>query len=203
MTIETGDILRVVATMLWSDGNVMQNVFNAVITGGGGPWTDDDVVDDAEDWMDNVYANITDVVADVVSGSQIIVYKYDSVDDDWDEVGSEVWGWSPTSVGEQAPRGVAALINMKTSDPDVSGKKYIGGMTESGLEDGLWNSSIIAKLILLGVDWGTGFIGAVSLADWAPGVWSVVDSAFYQSGDTIVIPFIPAYQRRRKRGIGI
>lgn len=203
MTVSTGDILRIVATMLWTDGNVMQNVYNAVITGSGGPWDSEDVIGDALDWIDDMYLNLTTYVSDEVDGSQIQGYKYDPIGDDWDEVASENWAWNPTQADEQLPRGSGPLLNLKTIDPDVNGKKYIGGFTESTLQDGLWTAGGITGLTLYGIDWATAFVGGVTGAAFTPGIWSPTNTAFYDAGLVIIIPTMPAYQRRRKRGIGI
>lgn len=203
MSVSDGDILRVVATLLWSDGNVMQNVFNAVVTGGGSPWADADIVLDAVTWLDTMYDNLLTSIADTIDGSQAQVYKYDSVDDDWDEVATGPWLWTPTNADSELPRGVAALINLKTTDPDVSGKKYVGGFTEAGLTDGLWPALILSQLLSFGQDWYDPFVGSDSGASWAPGIWSVVDTVFKLAGSTLIIPTIPAYQRRRKRGVGV
>ncbi len=203
MSITDGTILRIVASMLWVDGNVVQNVFNAVVTGAGAPWDVQDIIDDAEAWMDNMYANITSNINDELDGNTVYVYEYDPVDDDWDEVGSNTWGWNPTSVGEQLPRAVAGLINYKTTDPDVSGKKYIAGLNEPNIDDGLWNAGTITNLLAFATDMVTPFIGGTSGATWSPGVWSVLGTVFKAAIDAYGTTTIPAYQRRRKRNIGI
>lgn len=203
MSITSGDILRVVVSLIWTDGNIMQNVFNAVVTGGGSPWDDADIVEDAVSWAEDLYFNITSKVSDECDGSQVQVYVYDSVDDDWDEVGSQVFFWNPSGTTDQLPRGVAALINLKSSDPDISGKKYIGGFVDGANTDGLWTASSITDLASFAVDWYAGFVGTDSGADWAPGIWSVADTLFRLASTTAIIPTIPAYQRRRKRGVGI
>ena len=203
MTVTTGDILRVVATLLWTDGNVMQNVFNAVVTGGGGPWADLDIGADAVTWVDTMFDNLITTIADTVDGSQVQVYKYDAIDDDWDEVTTVPWLWTPTNPDDELPRGVAALINLKTVDPDVSGKKYIGGFTEAGVTEGLWPALILSQLLSFAQDWYDPFVGSDSLADWSPGIWSVAETVFKLASTTAIIPTIPAYQRRRKRGVGI
>ncbi|GAI53633.1 unnamed protein product, partial [marine sediment metagenome] len=174
MAVIDTDILRVVASMLWSDGNVAQNVFNCVVSGGVGPYTDSDVADDMEDWLDNMYANITAGVSDELDGNSVTVYKYDSGDDDWDEVFSQAWGWNPTAVGDQLPRGVAALIRMWTEDPDVQGKKYIAGWNETDCTDGLFPAPSLVTFLAFAADWVLPFVGATSGATFTPGVWSVV-----------------------------
>lgn len=203
MSVTSGDILRIVATYLWTDGNVMQNVFNAVVTGAGSPWDDDDIVADGLAWVQNLYANWTSILVNDVDGSQVVGYVYDPIDDDWDELASDNWTFNPTSVAEQIPRGVALLINMKSTDPDVSGKKYIGGFGEGSVTDGLWVAGSVAAAIAFAADWNAPFTGATSGASWQPGIWSPTDTVFRATDSTAIIPLIPAYQRRRKRGIGI
>lgn len=203
MTVATGDILRVVASMLWTDANVNQNVFNAEITGGGGPWDDADVVADAEAWLDNMYANITIYVSNALDGNEVLVYKYDSLDDDWDEVSSDAWSWNPSDSTDQLPRGVAGLVRLWTTDADVQGKKYIPGLCEDGIANGLIGGAIITGLLAFGADWYTPFTGGTTGATWTPGIWSVANTAFYAGVDHIAASTIAAYQRRRKRGVGI
>lgn len=203
MTVVTGDILRVVASFLWTDGNVNQNVFNAVVTGGGSPWADTDVVDDAEAWLDNMYANLTTSMSDEIDGNEVIVYKYDAVDDDWDEVGSQSWTFNPSQATDELPRGVAGLVRLWTVDPDVQGRKYIPAFTEGTIVDGLIASSAITAMLAFAADWYLPFTGGVSGATWTPGIWSIAGTVFKAGVDHIAASTIAAYQRRRKRNVGI
>ena len=43
MSLTVGDVLKIVATIAWTDGDLAQNVFNAVLTGSGGPFDEDDI----------------------------------------------------------------------------------------------------------------------------------------------------------------
>ena len=203
MSIPEGSILKMVVSCLWTDGNIIQNVFNAVVTGAGAPWDEADIVLDAISWAEDLFFNLTGGTTNHLDGSQVQVYEFDPQDQDWDEVGSGAFTWNPTGTGEQLPRGVAALINLRTLDPDVSGKKYVGGMVETNLDDGLWSSTILADLLSFAVDWYAGFVGTDSGADWLPGVWSPKGTVFKTALPQVTIPAIPAYQRRRKRGVGI
>lgn len=203
MAITVGDILKVVATAVWLDGHLNQNVFSAVISGTGGPYDEADIVDDALAWVNTMYGNLTASLSDELDGSQVQVYVYDSVDDDYDEVGSTSWSWNPTNADQQLPRGVALLINAKTTNPDVSGKKYMGGFGEGHVTDGLLPAATITLLDNFADDWVTAFVGAVSGGDWVPAIWSpTMTNALALNGVT-VIPTIPAYQRRRKQGVGV
>lgn len=203
MSITVGDILRVVAVMAWTDGDIAQNVFNAVITGSGGPFTDADIVADAKAWLDNMYANMTGEISNQIDGSEVRVYLYDSVDDDWDEVGSDTWTWDPTETNEPSPRGVSILINARTLDPDVSGKKYLAGNTIQDIDDSLFSAAIVANAVLFAADWYTAFTGGTSGASWTPAIWSPTRTNALVLNGTVLVPTIPAYQRRRKQGVGI
>ena len=203
MAVVDTDVLRVVAQMLWLDGNVAQNVFNCIVSGGVGPYDDQDTTDDMEDWLDNMYANLTTQAVDEIDGNEVIVYKYDSVDDDWDEVSSNAWVWNPTITGDQVPRGVACLTRLWTVDPDVQGKKYIAGLAETTATDGLFTGVMLVSALAFAADWYTPFVGAATGATFTPGIWSVVNTAFYAGVDHIGANAIPAYQRRRKRNVGI
>lgn len=203
MTIATGDILRFVVSQIWTDGNIQQNVYAALISGAGGPWDEADVLDDLEDWADNMYANLTTFTSDQVDGNEVFGYVWDTVGLDWDLFGAEPWVWAPSAVGSQLPRGVASFLKAPTTDPDVQGRKYMGGTEETILINGLWTAGYIAALVLFGGDWITPFIGALTTATFTPGVWSVKNSAFKAMQNEVSVVTIPAYQRRRKRGVGI
>lgn len=203
MSIGDGGILRIVASFLWSDGNVAQNVFNCVVTGGTPPYDEVDITDDAEDWLDDMFANLTTVMSDEIDGNSVIVYEYDSGDADWDEVGHNTWGFDPTAASEQIPRGAAGLVRLWTTDADVQGRKFIPGLVESNLVDGLFDGGLTTALLAFALDWLTPFVGAASGATFTPGVWSVVGIVFKAAVDHYATSTIPAYQRRRKRGVGI
>lgn len=203
MAVPTNTVLRVVASMLWTDGNVNQNVFNCLITGGAGPYDDQDVTDDMEDWLDNMYLNLTTSISDELDGNEVLVYKWDTVGLDWDEVASQAWTWNPSQALEQLPRGVAGLVRLWTEDPDVQGKKYIPGICEGDNEDGLLGGALLIALLAFAADWYTPFVGAASGATFTPGIWSVLGSVFRLGVDHIAANAIPAYQRRRKRNVGI
>lgn len=203
MSIVDGEILRVVASMLWTDGNINQNVFNCQVGGGTPPFDEEDVLDDCLDWLDNMYANLTSATSDELDGNEVIVYKYDSVHDDWDEVGSQAFTWNPTGAEDQLPRGVAGLVRLWTEDPDVQGKKYLPGTIESNLNDGLYSSSLLTLFLAFAADWLTPFVGTASGATFTPGVWSVVGKLIEAGIDHVATSAIPAYQRRRKRNVGI
>ena len=136
MTISTGDILKIVATLAFSDSHVVQNVYSVLITGAGGPWDPLDVISDALDYIDALYTELIVNMDDSLDGTDVDVYVYDPIDDDFDFVGNEPWSFVGTDSGSQMPRGVAGLLTAPTTDPDVNAKKYMGGLTEDSFANG-------------------------------------------------------------------
>lgn len=202
MSITDGTVLRVVVSMVYTDGSLVQNIFNAVVTGAGAPWDEADIVDDCEDWADDMYLNLGARVTDTLDGVQVQVYEYDSIDDDWDEVGTNAWLYNPTGASAAMPRGNAGLINGKTTDPDVSGKKYIGGLTVNDIAAGLLTATMVTAITNFAIDWYTPFVGAAGGGTYTPGVWSVAGTVFKALSGTMIVSNVVAYQRRRKRGVG-
>jgi hypothetical protein len=203
MTIAIGDVLKIVATLVWLDGNLAQNVYAAEITGTGGPYDEADIVDDALEWVEDMYFELVGKMSDEIDGSMVQVYVYDPGDDDFDEIGTVGWTFNPSQPTDQLPRGVAGLINTQTVEPDVQGKKYLPGLCEVNCDDGLWDEAMITALAAFGVVWLAPFAGGTSGADWSPGVWSPTRSDFFDADGEFLISTIPAYQRRRKRGVGV
>lgn len=203
MSVAESTILKVVCSMLWDDGNVNQNVYFCRPTGASPPYSDSDIADDCEDWLDNMYDNLTASLSDELNGNATTVYKWDAAGQDWDEVFSQSFTWTPTNVGEQLPRGNAALCRLWTDDPDVQGKKYLPGWTEGNITDGVFTGGVLTTLLAYALDWYTPFVGAATGATFTPGVWSVVGKVFQAAVEHYAVSAIVAYQRRRKRNVGI
>ena len=150
-----------------------------------------------------MFSNVEPAASDAVAGSEVRVYVWDSVGEDWDEISTKPFTFAPTSTTDQLPRGAAVLINAKTVDADVNGKKYIGGLTETSNTDGLVVAAEVARQVLLATDWLEVETGAESGAEFDAGIWSPLQQTLYDLTGTFTIPAIWAYQRRRKRGVGI
>lgn len=203
MTIAVGDILQIVAVLSWLDGGIMQNVFHTEVTDGAGPFDNEDVGEDMQTWVEAMYATMVAGMSDEVDGSEVRVYVWDVTGQDWDEISTRPFDFNPSNIGDQLPRGVSALVNAKTLDADVNGKKYMGGFTEGSADDGLLNAAELAHLVNFAAEWVGVEVGAQSGADFDAGIWSPTALALTDLTGVFTIPAIFAYQRRRKRGVGI
>lgn len=204
MSIPTGTVLRVVAELLWDDGEINQNVYALEITGGAGPYDDSDVVDDCLEWVQGLYDEIELYVAAELDGNSVTVYKWDVPGQDWDEVGTVAW--SITAGGSATtglPRGVALLCTAKSEDPDIDARKYLPGMVEGALSSETWSAPLLAAAVSYAAAWVTAIVGTTSGATFTPIVWSVANLALEYLVDHYIVSGIPAYQRRRKNNVGI
>lgn len=203
MALTSGDIIKMVVTMVWGDAGVNMNVFNLLLSGAGGPWDELDILSDLEDWATAMYGHLNNVVSESLEGTDVDGYVWDTGELDWDSIGNEPWGWSPIDTGHTLPRGVAGLVIAPTVDPDTQAKKYMGGLTENSNVDGTWNAACLTALGNFANAWVTSHVGAASGATLAPGCWSPTYSELYSFKDAYNLGSIAAYQRRRKRGVGI
>ena len=203
MAVADGAILRIVASLIFPESVIAQNVFYAVFADTGTSADEQDVVDDLGDYIDDIYNDISALVCDDVSLSDIKVYVYDSTDDDWDEIGTAVLTTTMNLADDMLPHGVAYLVHAKSIDPDVTASKYFGGIGETRADDGEWNASTVTPMANALATWITSFVGSATGADFAPVVWSTVQSQARLFSGTVIANLTPAYQRRRKPGVGI
>lgn len=203
MAVPDGAILRIVASLLFPESVIAQNVFYAVFTDTGGSDADQDVIDDVGIWVDAIMTTLAGNIYDGVSLDEVKVYIYDAGDDDWDELGDTTPIFVGASSADMLPHGVAAVVHAKTSNPDVQAAKYFGGFTESTQEDGILNGGALTALGLAADEWSEPFVGANSGGDIFPGVWSPTKTNFFYFNQVETINAILGYQRRRKPGVGI
>lgn len=201
--ITEGTILRIVAVMLFPDSVVLQNVFCTVLTTVVGDNDSTDIVEDMVEYIEDIYTELTDAMDEDVDPSEVIVYEYDAVDDDFDEVGSDVFSIGAGTAGTLLPHGVAALVNFNTTDPDIQGKKYFGGLIEEVWIQSEWNAATLADLALAGAAIVGTFTATITGNIYQPAVWSPTNTVAVPYSGTILVPTAAAYQRRRKPGVGV
>lgn len=202
MALSTNDILKIVLSIALPDSVVAQNIFWALFENTGGSADEDDIVSDMEDWVEAIYAEIVDVLSDLVGLSEVKVYVYDSGEGDFDEVGSAFPVGDGTQATELQAHGLAVVTNAKTTNPDVYGRKYWPGICEGFVADGYLVAGGADDFALAVGEWITPFTGAATGSDFTPGVYSLTDSTFYPFGDEATTNLLLGYQRRRKPGVG-
>lgn len=200
MTVES-EIIRVTLDYLSPGASAQQNVFVFQFQG---TTSEDDVTLDAiEDWFVNVWHPAW---ADLASAeSQMEAFKADVIGSDGvilRTLGGAPLGLPGAAIGDVTTAAVSGYIMAYTELPKQRGSKYIPGVGETQTNDGLITPEGLADLaVLLAIFLGDVPVEAGSIL--RPGIWSRVLLAFQKFAGSGLIEARPAYQRRRKQGVGI
>ena len=203
MAVSDGTILKIVASILMPDAVLVMNVFNAVFADTGTSNDEADVVSDLVDWVEALYATLNAQISSSSVASEVAVYEYDAIDDDWDEIGSDGWTDGFTNTDQILPFGVAPIVRMKTIDPDVQGRKFLPSWCEDTLANGYLGAGDLTAAANFAAEWITAFVGAATGGDFVPVVWSPTGKVPKVGNGVYIVNAISGYQRRRKQGVGI
>lgn len=189
------DIILVIAEFLLAGQRIM-NVFHAVPAG---PIIDDEGIEDLEVWLVDAYTELVSLLANDLTFSSLTLRNLT------DDIDLGTHSWPDLSTGsntaEFLPLGVAGLVTYPTQIIGSRGRKFIGGLCENGVADGNLNGATVTALNAFGLVTCTPFIGSASGETWAPGVVTQA-GAFRPFNGEVLVSSVPAYQRRRKQGVG-
>jgi hypothetical protein len=198
---DVGDIIRLVVEYSIPGASTVLNVFHWLIVDGNPD--SPDVIDDFEDWVTNVWGvDWTDLAQ---SACSIIGLALDIVDVSGhvlENIGAETLAIAGGVGGEVGVAAASAFMKADTALPKTRGTKYIPGLGEGNLTDGLLTTETLGDVALLFLDYILLYIGAVSSARYVPGVVSRTEEAFVEFEGGGYFTDVPAYQRRRKPGVG-
>jgi len=160
-----------------------------------------DVLSAIEEWVEAAYTTLIADTSDLVTFGETIVYEYDTVAMQWDNLGTATPAVTFTGISEMLPHGVAALVRAYSTQPRSIARKYLPGLVEEAQADGAWVATTLTALANFGNAWDN--VKSISLGnELRPGVWSSKYGTIYLlSGDEVVLAD-PAYQRRRRPGVG-
>jgi hypothetical protein len=163
--------------------------------------SDVDALIDMADYVTNVLTPMAPHVVVTVDVRDLAVYK--KVGALWNLVGNVPIAFTPGSIGDPLPSGVAGLMTAYTDTSKVMGKKYLPGLSETGQTAGLWIANVLSAMLQSGIVWITGFASLNDpLTYWYPGVYSAKTLGFKLFTSAVAVRDVPAYQRRRKQGVG-
>jgi len=197
------DIMKV--DLRWQVGaiGIAANVFQARMTQATPHNVDDlTVLVDAGAWMTAIMEPMEPhIVVDVdVMGCNV----YKKVGPLWNLVGPAPVIFTSASINDPLPSGVAALVTAYTAISKVVGKKYFVGLSEAAQTAGLWVTGVLAAMLQSGIEWISPFLSSDTPpgSAWNPGVWSLKQAGFVTFATALSTRDVPAYQRRRKAGVG-
>lgn len=188
----------------WQVGSIglAVNVFQAMCTQvAPHNLSDLDVVTDMGSWMTDILAPMAPHI--VVNCEVLDCNVYKKVGPLWNLVGPAPVIFAPESIGDPLPSGVAALITAYTSTSKVVGKKYLPGLSEVGQTAGLWVVGVLAAMMQSAIVWISAFQSPTDPTSyWVPGLWSLKLGGYTPFATGLSTRDVPAYQRRRKQGVG-
>ena len=205
-TIDLNDVLRVVARWDAPDSTIAELVWHyQVIAGtGGSPAT---ILAAILTALDASWLNIDQDVSDEWTGDTLELFKYDFANHQWDGVAADLMlAEDGTAAGTYLAHGDSLLIKFFTQANRRQGRKYMFGLTEAAITDGVWDVAELSNFALFGADFDDNVVsGAITLQF---GTFNVDDtSALYETFSaniqTAQAENLPAYQRRRRPGTGV
>lgn len=197
---DPGEIIRVGLRYAAPNSSIMENIFHYVVTGVGS--TDEDVLDRIEIFLNDGWGDKwKDLAADAVTLEDASV---DVVNVDGTVVraiGVILLGIAGTLIPGVTSAAVSAYMLLKTVIPKVRGVKYVPGLSEQVIEDGILSAAGLVDIAFLLIQYGAE-LGIGGNTDLKPGVPSKSTNVFVEFEDTGLIEDVPAYQRRRKPHVG-
>lgn len=194
---EVGDIIRIAGVLTYDSTETLVNTYHVELTAGG-PLAWADFFPRVQDYMDDIMQLIdtelsTLVVTDVL---QVANVTQDTV------FGAVGWGdfAQGGAAGEPTAAGVACFGFIRTRLPRVQIRKYYGVFPQSSMVDGIWDAGVTAA-VQDAMD--------THMADTLAGSGVYLQGVAYNrtlgthtTGVSAAVRDEPAYQRRRKRGVG-
>jgi len=197
---DSGDILRIVIQYGIPAASTMLNVFYARCTDS---VSDENVLLDWVEWATDEWGAAWDNMGALLAEiNQVSVDVVDFEGHVLANIGSEVLAIPGTVDFDPAAGGVAAYMKADTEIPKTRGSKYIPGLTEDNIDGGFFDVTILGELAVLFVKYLTDWIGAAGGKTYQMGVPSrtLLEFVPFEGGGTFTD--VPAYQRRRKPGVG-
>jgi len=189
------DVIQLTMRMRISGADLMQNVWHFRVDDAAG-LTDEELLADMQMWMQGVESQMDDLQHTSISYEVGKVYNLTQDR----PVGPVAWYSAGGAVaGDPLPSGVAALITFYTGVKRVVGKKFFGGLVETALTAAEWTSATLATLD----DIALYFFTPTTIG--GHGYTPVIYNRTLKTVAPILlyaIRSVPAYQRRRKPGVG-
>jgi len=199
--ITNNDIVRLVLTWLLNSETVVQQVWH-YIKDAGSDQDPADVLDDMLTEHDQHWiAHVQDHVTDDLEGVEGELFLWDSVAGEFNQVATAAHTMDGAAVGDRYAPGVAGLVHFYASKPRYNGAKYVAGITEGGIGNGIVTGTVTTALALWLLDVAVSWV--LTGSTYTPGVFNQAAARWNDFTGSGLVSANPAYQRRRRTGVGI
>jgi len=201
MTVTSGDILKIVLEYVYPGAGTALNIFTYFY--GGEDAEDTDVMDVLETFFDDEWGSKwEDIAPSTATIDNLQAVIVDNTGTTIRDLGFRLIDRPGNLGAEPTPAAAAAYLQGNTIVPQVRGSKYIPALSENAVTDGILNAGAVAQMLLLLGDYLQDVVVTPGNV-LRPGVLSKREGGFLSFETGGVFSDIPAYQRRRKVGVGI
>lgn len=196
-----GDIIKGVIEYDAPNSSMPLNIFHWVLTSNGD--TDLAVLEAVASWAENVWGGGWKALAS--ASCNLVSVRLSKVAPDGttlSDLGVAMVGLAGTIGSQVMPAAVCGYVMAPTLIPKIRAVKYVPGVAEGLVDDGAFTSTGQLALSALGLAMLAG-IATTGHGMLNPGVLSRPLTQFVPLASAFAINSIPAYQRRRKQGVGI
>jgi len=201
MTVEAGDILKIVLEYVYPGAGTALNIFHYFY--GGEAVEDTDIMDVIEAFFDvewgGKWEDLAPSTAEIDNLQVVIV---DNSGTTIRDLGFRLINHAGNIGADVTPAANSAYLQGNTIVPQVRGSKYVPALSENAITAGILNAGAVATLLLLLGDYLQDLVVTPGNV-LRPGVLSSREGGFLGFETGGVFSDIPAYQRRRKVGVGI
>lgn len=198
MTVPVNAPIRAVATFDLDAISKAQNVYHFSHISSSEK-SDAAVVTAAGEFVDDIMTTLASYIHEDVVLEKVEVYAW--VTNEWQPLGVATPAFVGTDATTRVPSGVALLINAFKERTGHSDKKYIAGLTETGLAADTWVAGVLTAAANYLAIWLVTYNGSGSV-DLLPVHWNRVGK-FMMPYSTGSVATRVSYQRRRRPGVGL
>ena len=193
-----GNVIRGFAEMSFNGQTQFGNVFHWQVDGAATGGTDTEFANGAIGWLEAFFQDLDNLMVNDAKFEQVTFYNITQ------DRPAGVYPWATLTegvgTGNALPEGVAALVVLYTDVKRVIGKKYFGGFGSVALDDFVWDAAAKTLLDTVASDMLSPFTAA-GTDTVIHGVYRRALGTFVQLRSAVART-VPAYQRRRKPGVG-
>lgn len=199
MSVKINDVLKITVQGATTLTATFQNVYHCI-------WTAPDDADEPDviaavgEWCEDWLADLTDLLTTTTHFDQVMIYN--------ETQDQPVGTYAPviaagTVATDPLPSGVAFLVSLYTGFKRTIGKKFIAGFPEAATTLGEWGPATLGAVAVLATYWigpqnpSVGY--SFTMCTFKKTLLLKVAHAI--SGG--IVRATPAYQRRRKIGVGM
>lgn len=197
-----GEILRLAVEYVAAHTGIMLTVHTYQLTTG--PVTDTEVLESIGGWVENVWhGSWSDLASNEVTidGWQAEILNTDGTVNRFIglDTGLVLAG---DVIGDPDPAAVSAFMQASTAVPKTRGRKYIPGVADPRIENGVLNATTLSQLAALALVYVAERSVSAGAGILTAGVLSRTLQQFVPFQGSVVVTNVPAYQRRRKPNVG-